>query len=201
VGEQACTVVPSTAIALGSLLPKHDAEGLGILVCVPGISLPLFPGAVLVHYARAGKHPCWHGIVKCDCLCGDGPCLSARHPNTLPPTPASLTSCSSLFEKDKLLFAFLLCVRILEARGTVDGNEWAFLLTGGLGGPQHTRPNPAPTWLVDRSWRELVQLAALPAFAGLDDAVEADPDGWRPLYDSAMPHRATLPGARAWGHA
>jgi hypothetical protein len=38
-----------------------------------------------------------------------------------------------LFEKDKLLFAFLLAGRILGSRGQLDGEEWLFLLTGGLG--------------------------------------------------------------------
>lgn len=41
--------------------------------------------------------------------------------------------CRSLFEKDKLLFAFLLCTRILGSNGKVDAKEWLFLLTGGLG--------------------------------------------------------------------
>jgi dynein heavy chain len=38
-----------------------------------------------------------------------------------------------LFEKDKLLFAFLLAGRILGSWGQLDGEEWLFLLTGGLG--------------------------------------------------------------------
>jgi hypothetical protein len=41
--------------------------------------------------------------------------------------------CSSLFEKDKLLFAFLLCCRIQASKGQVEQPELLFLLTGGLG--------------------------------------------------------------------
>lgn len=39
--------------------------------------------------------------------------------------------CRSLFEKNKLQFAFMLCVRILLDQGTVDPQEWMFLLSGG----------------------------------------------------------------------
>ena len=50
--------------------------------------------------------------------------------------------CRSLFEKDKLLFAFLLCSRIREADGAIDAAEWLFLLTGGLGQPSSGVPAP-----------------------------------------------------------
>lgn len=54
--------------------------------------------------------------------------------------------CRSLFEKDKLLFAFLLTSRIQSSTGALDPEEWSFLLTGGLGdGP--AKPNPAAEWL------------------------------------------------------
>jgi dynein heavy chain, axonemal len=102
--------------------------------------------------------------------------------------------CRSLFEKDKLLFAFLLCSRILGSKGSIDADEWTFLLTGGLGPAPHSRPNPAAAWLVERSWREICKLSNLPAFAGIDTSFEQEPDAWRPLYDSPEPHTVKLPG-------
>jgi len=100
--------------------------------------------------------------------------------------------CRSLFEKDKLLFAFLLCVRIMEFKGSIDSEEWMFLLTGGLGVVQ-PRPNPT-TWLVDKGWREVLQLNQLPTFMGIADSVEQSPEGWKKLYDAPDPHKVTLPG-------
>lgn len=38
--------------------------------------------------------------------------------------------CRSLFERHKLLFAFLLCVRILLDKGLIRFNEFNFLLNG-----------------------------------------------------------------------
>ena len=129
-------------------------------------------------------------------------CSPSSSPRSLsspsPPSPPGHPPLRSLFEKDKLLFAFLLCSRILESRGEVDPDEWLFLLTGGLGGGDTPRPNPAPEWLSDRGWRELLRLERLPAFAGLcggsDGGVESEPGAWRPMYDSVEPHRVALPG-------
>ena len=42
--------------------------------------------------------------------------------------------CRSLFEKDKLLFAFSLAVHIGQAAGTVAAEQYKFLLIGGWGG-------------------------------------------------------------------
>ena len=54
--------------------------------------------------------------------------------------------CRSLFEKDKLLFSFILSIGLMKGRDEVDDEEWRFLLTGGVGAGKKA-PNPAPTWM------------------------------------------------------
>ena len=54
----------------------------------------------------------------------------------------------------------------MESRGEIDGDEWMFLLTGGLGSATDS-PNPASDWLVERAWKELTRLDKLPAFSAL----------------------------------
>jgi hypothetical protein len=39
---------------------------------------------------------------------------------------------SGLFEKDKLVFSFLLCTEILKLEGIINEVEWNYLLRGGL---------------------------------------------------------------------
>jgi dynein heavy chain, axonemal len=102
--------------------------------------------------------------------------------------------CRSLFQKDKLLFAFLLCSRIRESRGEADPSEWLFLLTGDVANGSRAAANPAPEWLPERAWREACRLSKLAAFAGLADSLAESPAEWREVHDAAAPHAARLPG-------
>jgi hypothetical protein len=48
----------------------------------------------------------------------------------------------------------------------VDEDVWRFLLTGGVA-LENPNPNPAPEWLTDKSWGEIVRASNLPNLKGL----------------------------------
>ncbi|KAK7101861.1 hypothetical protein V1264_020177 [Littorina saxatilis] len=100
--------------------------------------------------------------------------------------------CRSLFEKDKLLFSFLLCVGLQKGRGEVNDQEWRFLLTGGVA-LENPFLNPASTWLTDKSWAEIVRCSQLPAFDGFMDEFQKKIADWKRVYDAASPFEETLP--------
>ena len=100
--------------------------------------------------------------------------------------------CRSLFEKHKLLYSFLLTIRILMNENKIDNDEWRFLLAGGSS-TSSGLANPAPSWLTSQSWSEIQSLAHLPGFNGLDNDFAASSDTFKKLFDSSQPYREKLP--------
>ncbi|KAK7127569.1 hypothetical protein R3I93_020220 [Phoxinus phoxinus] len=100
--------------------------------------------------------------------------------------------CRSLFEKHKLMFAFLLCARILMNDSKIDMAEWRYMLSGGR--PQQEAPNPAPNWLSMRAWQDILALSALPTFSNLPESFSKHESAFKNIFDSSQPHRETLPG-------
>lgn len=93
----------------------------------------------------------------------------------------------------------MLCARLQQAAKRIDNEQWRFLLTGGVavGGASDRQPNPAPEWLADRAWNELIRLSAIPAFNGLAASFSNSSDElkeWKVVYESHEPHLLVLPG-------
>ncbi|XP_053480111.1 dynein axonemal heavy chain 3-like [Ictalurus furcatus] len=101
--------------------------------------------------------------------------------------------CRSLFEKDKLLFSLLLTVGIMQGKGQINDLIWRFLLTGGVA-LDNPHPNPAPGWLSDKAWSEVVQASKLPSLEGLFEDVRKNTADWKQVYDSSRPHEECFPG-------
>ncbi|XP_043080221.1 dynein axonemal heavy chain 12 [Puntigrus tetrazona] len=100
--------------------------------------------------------------------------------------------CRSLFEKDKLLFSFLLCSNLLLAKKEIEYSEFMFLLTGGVG-LQNNVANPDPNWLPDKSWDEICRASDHPALEGLKESFIKSPESFLPIYDSKEPYNTALP--------
>jgi len=78
--------------------------------------------------------------------------------------------CRSLFEKDKLLFSFLMCLKIMEEKNELDPIEARFLMTGATS-IDFDRPNPTGEngWLSDKQWASIIEMSRnLPSFKGFD---------------------------------
>ena len=103
--------------------------------------------------------------------------------------------CRSLFEKDKLMFSFLLCTNIMLAQNELDEEEFRFLLTGGVAlGDDENPENPFPDWLPAKTWGELCRMNALPTFSGILDGFRSYGDRWKAIYDCAEPFMEAYPG-------
>ena len=103
--------------------------------------------------------------------------------------------CRSLFERHKLLFSFLMCVKVLQGAGKVDKNEWRFLISGqgAVTDADAAFDPPHAPWIDVRMWAELQSLSTLPAFEGLAEHVHENVHDWKRVFDSAEAHACPLP--------
>ncbi|MEW5311650.1 MAG: hypothetical protein WDW38_003346 [Sanguina aurantia] len=103
--------------------------------------------------------------------------------------------CRSLFEKDKLLFAFLLGTKLAMDAGALHPAELRFLLTGGVAMGELPIANPSPDWVTDKMWGEMYRAGELEggALEGLCEHVTENVPLWKAVYDSLEPHVTPLP--------
>ncbi|XP_055607362.1 dynein axonemal heavy chain 3 isoform X2 [Uranotaenia lowii] len=100
--------------------------------------------------------------------------------------------CRSLFEKDKLMFSFVLCSGILRGENKIDDQELSFLLAGGLA-LDNPYANPAPEWLPEKAWTDLVRACSLQPLKNLRESFEANLNVWKIFYNESTPEERKLP--------
>ena len=100
--------------------------------------------------------------------------------------------CRSLFERHKLLFSFILCVKILQGEDMIDAAQYRFLLSGIS--PSHLdAPLPQSTWLKDNVWSDLMDMAGLEQFRWIPTSFKSYLDEWQTIFDSSEPHNLQFP--------
>lgn len=104
--------------------------------------------------------------------------------------------CRSLFEAHKLLFSFILTVKVLFGSRSMDHDEWRYYLAGPSGAIDIVK-NPTD-WLGDLEWAEAYKqiygLSKLPAFLGFDHFFIQNQKKFQEIFDSPEPHNFPIPG-------
>ncbi len=102
--------------------------------------------------------------------------------------------CQSLFEHHKLLFSFILCIRILQGMDLIDPVEWRHFLTGGIASDEITIKKPEEPWLSDQTWMSLLTLCKLSSFNDFAEYFIEHIDDFRTYYNHPNPHQEKIPG-------
>jgi len=108
------------------------------------------------------------------------------------------STCRGLFEKHKLLFSLLICMKKLmeEAQPPkVNYDEFQYFLRGAnIMDRSSLRENPFPDWLEQAAWENLFDMEKLAVFRGICGSVEQSPRDWKAWYRCPTPETKPLPG-------
>ena len=101
----------------------------------------------------------------------------------------------SLYEKDKLLFSFILLIQILKNKKYLDSSEYDFFLTPISPIPDKDQlPNPDPSLLPNETWIKLYKFIKLSKkFQALPESFKQFSPEWRSLLESPDIHKAKFP--------
>jgi dynein heavy chain, axonemal len=85
-----------------------------------------------------------------------------------------LNICRGLFEKDKLLYSFMIATKIQIYEGEINDLEWNFFLRGGSGAVE--LPEKMPSFLNEKNYKDLWDLSNLtpPFKTVLKEVLNAD---------------------------
>ncbi|XP_072152186.1 dynein axonemal heavy chain 3 isoform X4 [Bemisia tabaci] len=100
--------------------------------------------------------------------------------------------CRSIFERDKLVFAFSLVLGILRSNGKVNEELLKFVLMGGVASQIQT-VNPVSSWLSHKAWSDVLSASELPGMQELKSTIESRPEDWKAFYDSSESEKSSIP--------
>lgn len=100
--------------------------------------------------------------------------------------------CRGLFEKDKLLFSFLIAAQILRNAGAITEIEWSYFLRGNQA---REVEKESPSWISKGLWIDIVGLENISsnAFSGLADSFKTSEKEWKAFYDDDQNYDKPLP--------
>eukprot|EP01116_Phalansterium_solitarium_P023771 TRINITY_DN849_c1_g1_i4.p1 TRINITY_DN849_c1_g1~~TRINITY_DN849_c1_g1_i4.p1 ORF type:complete len:3887 (-),score=1955.58 TRINITY_DN849_c1_g1_i4:123-11783(-) len=103
--------------------------------------------------------------------------------------------CRGLFEKHKLLFAFQMCVRVMESEKRINKEEYGFFLRGGQVFSKDSQMlNPCADWLPEQCWDNVTVLDHLPSFRNIASSFEQNVRDWKEWYFQPEAETCALPG-------
>uniref|UniRef100_A0A8D8Y9A0 Dynein heavy chain 2, axonemal n=1 Tax=Cacopsylla melanoneura TaxID=428564 RepID=A0A8D8Y9A0_9HEMI len=109
------------------------------------------------------------------------------------------STCPGLYEHHKLLFSFLMCVRILsENKDQKDlvfsTKEYEFLLRGVVRVNNLNQTSTSkPDWITESQWDDLTLVAEMPGFRGLIGTITQMPVEWYRWYQLPDPENKFMP--------
>ena len=112
--------------------------------------------------------------------------------------------CRSLFEKDKLLFSFMLAAKMAQAKGDITSGDFETLVgvQEFLGNSPSVTPNECSSWLPQSRWRALCQMASeSPILDLLVRDFSNHEEAWKKISESERPLLEEFPLAETEGGA
>lgn len=102
--------------------------------------------------------------------------------------------CRSLFEKDKLLFSFILTTKIMISNNQMTLSELNFLLMSNETIDTSEHSNPDASWISDKMWQQIVRLKILRGFSDFVETFGDNVEQWKHIFDNFKPEEFPLPG-------
>jgi dynein heavy chain len=104
-------------------------------------------------------------------------------------------TCRGLFERHKLMFSYLMTLRILQSENKIIAEELNFLLVGGTVLDKDKQPkNPGSDFIDELAWDNLTELEQLSVFQGLASGMDQNIREWKQWFMSSAPEDEMLPG-------